>query len=97
MKVATIAITFLAVVCTATLAAPVPDDLVDVNVQEVEVGQDGSIVNVKPTDVSVAKEGEGLAHIETEGVGISNADTAGPQIARFENLSGLDEMLAHAQ
>ncbi|KAF8070046.1 hypothetical protein FPV67DRAFT_998507 [Lyophyllum atratum] len=50
--------------------------LLDADITKADVGHNGDIVKVKPTHVSVAKKGEGLARVDTEGVKVDKGDIA---------------------
>ncbi|RZC43530.1 hypothetical protein C5167_036467 [Papaver somniferum] len=44
--------------------------LLTADITKADVGHNGNIVKVKPTHISVAKKGEGLARVHTEGVNV---------------------------
>ncbi|KAK3804688.1 MAG: hypothetical protein JOS17DRAFT_797984 [Linnemannia elongata] len=72
MKIfAATAVSFV-VALTFVQAMPVPEKraLLDADITKADVGHNGEIVKVKPTHVSVAKKGKGLARVDTEGVNV---------------------------
>ncbi|KAF9990947.1 hypothetical protein BGZ75_008116 [Mortierella antarctica] len=87
MKIATFAVAVLAVACTVALAAPVSEKraILDADITKADVGNNGSIVKVKPTRVSVGKKGEGLAHVQTGGANVLG-DTVAVAPARVNVL-----------
>ncbi|KAF9308627.1 hypothetical protein BG003_010812 [Podila horticola] len=72
MKIVIITVATLAMAFTIALAAPIPEKraLLTADITKADVGENGNIVKVKPTHVSVAKKGEGLARVDTEGVNV---------------------------
>ncbi|KAG0043211.1 hypothetical protein BGZ83_011709 [Gryganskiella cystojenkinii] len=78
MKIFAVIAASLVLALTIVQAVPVSEkrDIPDVDIPKVNVGKNGDIVKVKPTRITVAKKGQGLAHIDTKGVDVGKGKIA---------------------
>ncbi|KAG0013812.1 hypothetical protein BGZ81_000826 [Podila clonocystis] len=78
MKIFAITATSLVLALTIIQAAPVSEkrSILDANITKANVGKNGDIVKVKPTRVTVAKKGQGLTNVDTEGVEVRKGKLA---------------------